>query len=160
MEKKYWFILAIGCVLLSIASLFMSVITYYTPQGFYYSFNIIDMIVITPEFNRYILNDYVGRVILDINGVWVTALAVIFILSIVCAVIGILTLRIQRPNKWQFRLTVAGLIGVTIPSLLIIVCVLGFGRYFVGRISFGIAPILTPIAMIICIITVVRRKTE
>ena len=35
------------------------------------------------------------------------------IAAILCALLGLFTLRAQRPNTWQFVLTIAGLIGVT-----------------------------------------------
>jgi len=52
------------------------------------------------------------------------------------------------------------LIGVAVPSLVLILCVLVFGGYFDGKIGFGLAPVITPAAMIVCICAVIRRKNH
>lgn len=160
MNKKNWFYLAIGCVAVSIASLFTSIITYTTPSGTQYSFSILDLLGGSPEFESIIYKQYKGPVIWDITGTTIAVLAVIAVAAILCAVIGLVTLRAQRPNTWQFILTLVGLMGVTVPSIVLIICVLGYGKYYSGTIRCGISPVITPVAMIICIAVVIRRKNK
>ena len=157
MEKKNWFYIAIGCIVVSILSLFTSVVAYTTGSGTHYSYSIIDLIQ-GDDFTNQVLWDYKGPVLWDISGPTVTILSIIAVLGIICAVIGLITLRVQRPNTWQFRLTVVGLIATAFPSLLIILGVLVLGRNFGGSLSCGIAPIITPIAMAISVYVVIRRK--
>ena len=157
MEKKNWFYIAIGCIVVSILSLFTSVVAYTTGSGSHFSYSIIDLIR-NDEFTDQVLWDYYGPILWNISGPTVTILSIIAILGIICAVVGLITLRAQRPNTWQFRLTVAGLIATAFPSLLIILGVLVLGRNFGGTLSCGIAPILTPVAMAISVYVVIRRK--
>ena len=48
----------------------------------------------------------------------------------------------------------------SIPSILIIIGVLVSSEFYYGTIGCGIAPIFTPIAMLICVRTVLRRKDK
>jgi len=160
-ENKSWFWIALGCVAVSIFALLLPVITY-LPKGETQTltFNIVDIISMSDEFDFYVLHQYYGPIVWDISNGTAAIMAVLALLAIICAVGGIFTLTAQRPNTWQFVLTIIGLVGVAIPSIVIIVCVLGYGRYFSGNIGFGIAPIISPLAMIPCIITVIGRKNK
>lgn len=163
MNKKTWFNIAIGYVCFSIISLFLPIITY-IPADFYIDtkikFSIVDLIGGSEVVDYLLTDQYYGPVIFRITGTTVAILAVIVILSVICAVVGLITLRAQRPNTWQFVLTIIGLVGTALPSLILIVCVIGFGQYYPGTIGIGIAPIITPIAMILCIAVVIRRKNR
>lgn len=160
-NKKIWFAVSISCLCVSILSLFLSIITYKPEVGGHkYSFSIIDLIGKSPEFDEYILRGYKGPVVWDITGTITAILAIFVVAGIGCSIIGLITLRAQRPNTWQFVLTIVGLIAVACPSIILIICVLGYGKYYTGTIGFGIAPIITPIAMITCIFVVIRRKNK
>lgn len=160
-EKKSWFGISLGCVGVSIISLFLPVIIYLPKGGTSkLTFNIIDMLGESKDFNFYVLHQYYGPIVWDISEVTTAILTILVLVAILCAVGGIFTLRAQRPNTWQFVLTIIGLVGVAIPSIVLIVCVLGYGKYFEGSIGFGVAPIITPLAMITCIITVIGRKNR
>lgn len=160
MNKKNWFYIALACIAVSIASLFTSIITYTTESGKQYSFSIIDLIGGSSNFESIVYEQYNGPVILDITGTATAVLAVIAVLAILCAVAGLVTLRAQRSNIWQFILTLVGLAGVAVPSVALLVCIFGYGKYYRGTIGCGISPIITPIAMIISITVVIRRKNR
>lgn len=160
MKKKAWFYIAISCVGISILSLFFSIITYRGTYGVKYSFSIVDLLIHTEKFEDQVLNQYNGPVVWDITGTITVALVVIAVFGILCSIIGLFTLRAQRPNTWQFILTITGLICVAVPSVVLIVCVVGYGKYYHGTLGFGVAPIITPIAMVLCIATVIRRKNR
>lgn len=159
MNKKNWFYIAIACVAVSVASLFTSIITYTTASGTRYSFSIVDLIGGSADF-EIVYKQYKGPVVWNITGAITTVLALVAVLAILCSVIGLVTLRAQRPNTWQFILTLVGLAGVAFPSIVLFICVLGYGKYYSGTIRCGISPVITPIAMIICIAVVVRRKNK
>lgn len=160
MTKKTWFYVSMGGVVVSILSLLTPIITYRPTGGELYQFNIIDLLCDPESFEYTVLRQYNGPVVWRITGEISAVLAVIAVAAVLCAVIGLVTLKAQRPNTWQFILTIVGLVGVAVPSEVLLVCILGFGWYFDGSIGFGPAPIITPIAMLVCIAAVVRRKNR
>ena len=159
MQRKTMFYISIGCLLVSFVSLFLPVIVYTTDRK-KYSYSVLTLITKADEFEKAVLMKYKGPVVWDITGSITVVLVVIFVFAIICSVIGLFTLRVQWPNNWQFILTIVGLVGVAFPSLVLIISVVGYGKYFPGKISFGPAPVITIIAMIACIFAVVRRKNR
>ncbi len=163
MKKKTWFYVAISCVAISILSLFTSIVSYTTYVGIYgggirkTSYSIIDLIFKT-EFRKEVLAQYTGPVLWKMGGATVSILAIVAVGAILCAIIGLITLRKQRPNRWNFVMTFIGVIGTTFPSFLVILAVVLSKNYFVGTVSCGLSPIITPIAMVICMFAVLRRK--
>ena len=159
MTNKNWFYAAQVCVGISILSLFTSIITY-KANGREYTFTIIDLLGDTKQFDRIVVNGYRGPVHWQINGAVTQVLLAVAIIGILLAVIGLFTLRAQRPNTWQFILTVLGLLGVAFPSCVLLMCVFKYGKYYKGVLGFGVSPVITPIAMLICILVVIRRKNR
>ncbi len=159
MEKKKWFYVAISGLLVSILSLFTSIITYTAPGGRSTSYSLQDLLT-SNSFRDNVLSQYTGPVLWEMGGATVSLLAFLAVAAVLCAVVGLLTLRAQRPNTWQFVLTVAGLAGTAFPSFLVLLAVALSGDYFYGTISCGIAPIVTPIAMVVCIRAVIRRRNK
>jgi ABC-type Fe3+ transport system permease subunit len=107
-----------------------------------------------------VLYHYNGPVWWDIGELTVMLLTVAAILALLCAVIGLFTLRQQRPNTWQFILTIVGLVGTGLPSILVITAVFLSDKYFDGDVTCGICPVIMPLSMIICIFAVLRRKNH
>lgn len=157
--KVGWFYLALGSIVVSLLSLFLPIFRYGKGNSTM-SFNIIDLIDGNEYFNYYIIERYSGPVIWDITSNIVSILAVVAVAALLCAVVGLITLRAQRPNKKNFVLTIVGLIGILIPSFTVIICVLGFGKYYQDKLSLGIAPFISPIAILISIGVVIRRKNK
>lgn len=154
-----WFYLAIGCVAASLLSMFLPIITY--KQGnLKFNFNIIDLVGGNSDFDYYVLECYEGPVVWKITSAITSVLAIIAIVALICAIVGIVTLRAQRPNTKQFVITLAGLVGILIPSFVIIIIVLVYGRFYDGTLSLGIAPIIAPIALGTSMGAVVRRKNK
>jgi hypothetical protein len=160
MDKKKFYYVAAVCLLLSFISLFLPVITYVNSAGYKLKYSIIDLVSKTKDFETMVLSRYKGPVVWNIDGKITTVLVYIFVLALLCALVGLVTLRAQYPNTWQFILTIIGLAGVAFPSLVLMICVIGYGKYFTGKISFGPAPIITLISMIACILAVIRRKNK
>lgn len=159
MEKKKWLYVALACVAASILSLFTSIITYISPAGKVTHYNLINLLFET-GFRDNVLSQYTGPVLWAMDGATVSILAFVAVAAVVCALVGLFTLRKQRPNTWQFILTLVGLIGTAFPSFLVILAVLISEKYFRGYLVCGISPIITPIAMAICIFVVVRRRNK
>ena len=165
MEEKRndrWFLVSAGCIAVSILTLFLPIITYSEKRSGasvrVYRYAIQDFIFNGKSFADRVLWHYTGPVLWDIGAGTVLALALLFVVSIGLALAGILTMRTQYPNRRQFALTIAGLAGTAFPSLLVLLAVPLSGKYFAGTIRCGIAPILTPAAMILCMITVSGRR--
>ena len=160
-----WLLPLIICIVASIASVFLPVLSYTYKIGTYYGltakFNIIDFIEPSEEFVD-IMATYSGSWSVYVDEVWLTILSILAVLAIIAAFVGVITMSRQRPNTWQFVLALVGIIGTAIPSLLIFLAVILSKNYFPGRFSFGIYPIITPIAMILCLIAVTqkRKKTQ
>lgn len=156
-QKKRWFYAAVISLAVSIASAFTTVLSYVTPEGDYYTFNIIDLLK-GKDFTRIVLIWYEGTVYWEIDTFWVSVFSIISILSLVLAIAGLVTLRQQRPNTWQFSMTIAALIGTALPALLILAAVLIFGENFPGILRCGIYPIISPIATLISVLAVHRKR--
>lgn len=159
MDKKKWFYVAISCVAVSVLSLFFSIITYISPTGKVTHYNLINLLFET-GFRDDVLGQYTGPVLWNMGGATVSLLAALAVAAVVCALVGLFTLRAQRPNTWQFILTLVGLVGTAFPSFLVILAVLLSENYFRGYLVCGISPIITPIAMVACIFVVVRRRNK
>lgn len=160
MQNKRWFYISMTCLIISVVSLFISIVTYTTPAGDSYSYNIVGLLFQGHDFSQRVLNSYTGPVFATFTGVKITAMAAIAIIAFICAFTGLMTIRAQYPTTGQFILTFLGLIGTAVPSVLILILVFLSRNYFIGTVSCGLAPIITPIAMIISIITVKRRKDK
>lgn len=158
-ERPVWFWIALGCVLVSILSLFLPIFRYGSGRN-EVTFNIVDLVSENEEFVEKILRGYHGPMEIDITGRMVTVMAVLAVLGLVLAIVGLVTLRAQRPRTWNFIITIIGLVVIMIPSVIAMVVVFGFGQYYADKISLGIAPILAPIALLLCIAVVVRRKRK
>ena len=159
MEKNKWFYVALGSLAVSILSLFVSVITYKMPNGIKTSYNILDFFQ-GERFVREVLVDYRGHVFWRIDSGSVRALAVLALGALIMSVVGICTMRAQRPRTWQFVMALVGLAGTAIPSFLIFYAVLQSSRGFAGQIRIGIAPLIMPIAAVISIIAVTYRRNS
>lgn len=154
-NKKGWFYIAVGGLIISLISMLFPVINY---SGM--NFTAYDMITENRYFDDLILNDYHGPVLWDLTAGTVSVLAIVAVAALLLAILGLVTLRAQRPNTINFILTIIGLLGIAVPSITVIFSVLVLGKYYSGDLTLGIAPIISPIAIIISIFAVIRRKNR
>ena len=122
-----------------------------------FTYNIIDFLIYK-QFAQKVMANYTGEWFRNIEDSRIIVLAIIGIVAILFAVIGIFSMSLQRRNRWPFVMALLGLIGTAIPSLTIIAAVFASKQYFNGTIWCGIYPLLTPVAMIICLITVTWKR--
>lgn len=155
MKRSTWLTLTLMCLVLSTASMFVPVLTYTFVGGKSVSFNVLGFLA--PDELFQILADYTGSFIVDFHEGFVIFLATLAIIAIVAAFLGVITMSVQRPNYWQFIMAIIGLIGTLIPSLLIYLAVVLSINYFPGTFTLGVYPIITPIAMVICICMVTKK---
>ncbi len=159
MGKNRWFYVAILSIIASIASLFTPIITYESEEGMVYKYTVIELIE-GEDFTNTVLCRYTGPVLWDITGSIVTGLMILTVISLICAVIAIFTLRAQYPGTWNFVLAFAGLVGIMLPVVLVIVAVVLSDKYFRGTISCGAAPAIIVTAMIVSMLAVTQRKNK
>ena len=158
-KKAIWFYVALGSIAVSLLSLFLPIFTCENYEGVK-GFNILDLVSSNGEFQQYVIDSYYGPLVFKLESGTVSILVVIGVLALLCAIIGLVTLKAQRPNTKNFILTIIGLIGISIPSLIAIICVVKYGQYYMYGLSLGIAPIISPIAILISISAVIRRKNK
>lgn len=155
MKKNQWMYLVLGCIAFSVISLFLPILVYTYPRGTVVKLNIID-IANSRELTN-ILAEYTGPFPMEIPAGVATFLAVVAALAILVAFVGAITMSMQRPNTWQFCMTLDGIIGTGVPSLLIFLAVLLSRQYLPGTFRCGIYPVITPISMVVCMVTVTRK---
>lgn len=153
-----WLLPVLICIVASVASIFLPVLTYNYPDGGSVSFNIFGFIDSAALVK--ILTGYTGSFVVNVSQTTVIILAIAAVLSIIAAFVGVITMSLQRPNRWQFVLALVGIIGTAIPSVLIFLAVLLSRNYFPGRFSCGVYPIITPVAMVLCMITVTKKHKK
>lgn len=151
LKDKLLIIGAYMCLAVSILSLFTTIIGYKNGNGEYKAFSVLDL-VSSGEFEEFVGSEYTGTVYIAIQGTVLHIFVVVGIAAIFCVVIGLATLSSQKKNVWPFIMTLIGLIGTMVPSILILVFVLALNNNYIGTLSCGVYPIITPIAMIISII--------
>lgn len=155
-KNKLWLLPVLTCIVASVASVFLPILTYAYPDGRKTSFNILNFAEPSQELTD-ILAPYNGPINIYIDRVWATVLAILAVSAIVAAFLGVITMSMQRHNTWQFLLALLGIIGTAIPAIIVIVAVPLSQKYLPGSFQFGVYPIITPIAMAMCLITVTRK---
>ena len=174
MNKKTWIYIAVGAIILSMVSLFLPVITYQNSNGNVYSFNILRVITKGSDFIDYVLMDNDGSFADKVNNpalvsllsmssddalpkVLIALVAIMGVVAIVASFLGIRSMSTQYESAWPFRLTILGLILTAIPAFAILILTLISKDYFTNTIQLGVYVFITPIAMIVAIITVTNR---
>lgn len=160
MKKNiYWLLPVLTCIVASVASVFLPVLIYVYPNGQKVSFNIFSFVEQSEDLLN-ILASYNGPFDMYIDKIWLTILAFLAVLSIVFAFIGVITMSLQRPNTWQFVMALVGIIGTAIPAILVIIAAPISQQHMPGTFNFGVYPIITPIAMTLCMITVTKKHKK
>lgn len=151
-----WLLPVLTCIVASVASVFLPVLTYIYPNGQTVAFNLFSFTEPSQDLLD-ILASYNGPYEMYIDKIWLTILAVLAVLAIIAAFIGVITMSLQRPNTWQFVLALVGIIGTAIPAIIVIIAAPVSQQFLPGTFQFGVYPIITPIAMVLCMITVTKK---
>ena len=151
-----WLLPVLTCIVASITSVFLPVLTYIYPNGRKVAFNLFGFTEPSQDLLD-ILASYNGPYEMYIPEIWLTILAVLAVLAIIAAFVGVITMSLQRPNTWQFVLALVGIIGTAIPAIIVIIAAPVSQQFLPGIFRFGVYPIITPIAMVMCMITVTKK---
>lgn len=151
-KAKHNILVIVSYIALAIAILsgFTTVVGYTNSEGIHKNFMLIDFLS-SSEFDSFVMCEYYGSIVWNIDIIFVRVLAIVAVIAVLCAVIGLKILSEQRNNIWPFVLTLVGLIGTMIPSLLLFICIVILKNSYIGTISCGVYPIVSPMAMIISI---------
>lgn len=149
--------LALLWLTISIFSMFIGVVSYTTPDGVKTTYALQDLIG-GERFSREVLYQYTGGFKVRI-GTWaLTLLCILAVGAILSALLGILIMSKQKPVRWPFVMTVIGVVGTAIPAILILVATVVSASSFPGRIAPGFYPIVTPIAVLLCLFLVIKER--
>jgi len=143
--------IAYSGLVISILSAFTTIVSYTNSRGTHRTFNLFDFLSDASGFGAFVFNEYTGKVIVHYESSQLFLLITLGAAAIICAFVGLQRLSRQTDNKVSFILTLCGLVGTMAPSVIIFVCIVALKDYYLGVISCGIYPIISPIAMIACI---------
>lgn len=147
-------------LVIAILSAFTTIVEYTNSFGVHRTFSLIDFLTDAQGFGEFVFNEYMGKAYWVYNSAQLFALIALGAAAVVCALVGLSRLSKQTDNKLSFVLTILGLVGTMAPSLFIFVCIVALKDSYLGTISCGIYPVVSPIAMVVCIIaaTQMHRK--
>lgn len=160
--KNIWLYISVGGLVLSVVTLFLSVIKYISVNGERYSYNLVDFLAHSEDFRAQTLAEYTGSIMRDATAEQVITLiiliTVIGVLALVFSVIGIVTLSQQKKNIGPFIMALLGAVGTAIPAITLLVLFALSGSYFEGTLTIGAYAIVTPIAMICTLFAVTYKR--
>lgn len=137
---------------IAILSVFTTIVGYTNGSGVHRTFTLLDFLAEDGNgFDQFVSYEYVGKVYWNINIDTIRVFAVIGVAAVICAIVGLMLISKQKENTASFVLTVFGLVGTMAPSVLILICLVVLKDQYMGTISCGVYPIVSPIAMIVCI---------
>lgn len=163
MKKKGWMYLSLACLVVSILSMFLGIISYTNVRGHHVSYNLLDFLFHPDSFTWHVSAEYTGNFFAFIDAgseaVLIILLTMIGVTALVCSFIGLTQMSKQRPAKSAFLFALIGLI-TAIPALVILTILIMSQNFFMGTIGVGPYVIITPVAMVLSIITVSKKHNR
>lgn len=142
----------------AVLSAFTTIVGYTNRSGVHRTFNLLDFLTDASGIGSFVFKEYVGRTLVFYESWQLFVLIALGAAAIVCAFVGLLRLSNQTDNQLSFVLTLVGLIGTMAPSVVIFVCIVALKDNYLGTISCGIYPIVSPIAMIVCLCATTQMR--
>lgn len=150
--------IAYSGLIISILSAFTTIVGYTNRAGAHRSFSLVDFLNDAESFESFVLKEYAGKVYVQFEPWYLFALIALRAIAIVCAFVGLIRLSKQTDNQLSFVLTIAGLIGTMAPSVITFICIVALKANYLGTITCGIYPIVSPIAMLACIAATAKMR--
>lgn len=150
----------LSCLLwiaVSVGTLFISIVSYTPVSGEKYTYAIQDLLDGT-RFSDEVLDNYTGEFYIEIGNWALILLCAMAILAILAALVGVIIMSKQKSLRWPYIMTILGVVGTAIPSIAVFTVVIMSISFFEGTVACGFYPIVTPIAMTICLITVISER--
>lgn len=142
----------------AILSAFTTIVGYTNSSGVHRSFSLIDFLSDAQGFGSFVFNEYRGKVFVQYEPWQLFVLIALGAAAIVCSFMGLKKLSKQTDNETSFALTIMGLIGTMAPSVIIFILIVALKDNYMGTISCGIYPIVSPIAMIVCLYATTQMR--
>lgn len=160
MKENKLVTVAYSSLAIAIVSAFTTIVAYTNRLGVHRAFSLIDFLTDARGFGNFVFNEYTGKTVWTYNASQLFLLIALGAAAVVCAFVGLMRLSKQTDNRLSFALTLFGLIGTMAPSLAIFICIVALKDHYLGTISCGIYPIVSPVAMLVCITaaTQMRRR--
>ena len=134
--------------------MFTTVIGYTNSKGMYRAFSILDFWA-SSDYDTFVSSEYIGVVYLSIPVPVIRVFSLFAVCAEISAIVGLLFLSQQKERLWPLVLTIGGLLGTMVPSLLIWIAVFLLRDGYPGTIKIGIYPFVSIVAKIISIIAAV-----
>lgn len=163
-KNKNWLIISLCGLALSFVTMLLPVIVYTTGSGRdagkVYSFPIYKLLD-GNTFVDVVLYEYRGNFLnwMDANAANLTILLLCLIgaSAVLLSLIGLKSMSKQYESAWPFVLTLGGIICTVIPAVALLIAVLMSGNAFDGTVKAGVYAYVTPLAMLMSCITVIKR---
>lgn len=151
-----WLMPVLICICASLASVFAPILIYVYPDGNQLSLDLGGFLN-PSEALLDILTSYSGPISTEITIVLFALLGVLVFFSIVAAAAGIILIGLRFVETWQFVLAMAGMAGIAMPPIVIMIMVLLSQEYLPGYFMPGVFPMITPIAIALCMVFVAQK---
>lgn len=164
MRKKGWMFLSLGCLAISILSLFLNILSYTNAAGVTKSYNFLNLVSDPAGFTYHVSTEYEGTLFenmyAETENMIIICVAAIGLAALICAVLGVLYMSRQRPSSGAFFLALLGLLGTALPAVSILVLLIAAQNHFAGTLKAGLYIVITPLAMILSVITVSMKHNR
>lgn len=149
---------AYAALAVTILSAFTTIVGYTNSKGVHRTYNLFNFLSDAEGFGAFVFHEYAGKVYVTYDSAYLLLLIALGLAAVVCAFSGLRRLSKQTDNRTSFILTILGLIGTAFPSLVIFIHIVALKHNYLGTISCGIYPVVSPIAMIICIVATTQMR--
>lgn len=150
--------LAYSGLVISVSSAFTTIVGYTNSTGEHRTFSLIDFLTDSNGFGAFVFTEYIGRAYVQYKSWQLFLLITLGAIAIICALAGLMRLSRQTDNLLSFILTIIGLVMTMAPALIIIICTVALKEYYLGVISCGIYPLISPVAMTVCVVAATKMR--
>lgn len=150
--------IAYSGLIIAILSAFTTIVGYTNVAGVHKTFSLIDFLVDAKELGSFVFHEFTGESLVNYHPWQLFVLIALGTVAIVFAFAGLLKLSKQTDNKTSYILTMIGLLITMAPSVVLFIEFTLLKDRYLGTVSCGIYPIVSPIAMIICIAAATKMR--
>ena len=150
--------IAYSGLIISLLSAFTTIVGYTNNAGVHKTFSLLDLLADAKGFGSFIFNEFTGKTYIYYEPWQLFVLIALGAAAIVLAFTGLNKLSKQTDNQASFVLTLLGLIATMIPAVVIFIEIIVLKDRYLGTISCGVYPVVSPIAMIACIAAATKMR--
>lgn len=150
--------IAYSGLIIAILSAFTTIVGYTNAAGIHKTFSLIDFFADAEGFGAFIFNEFTGKAYVTYQPWQLFVLIALGAIAIICAFTGLMKLSKQTDNKTSYVLTIIGLVITMAPAVILFIEFTALKNHYLGTVSCGIYPIVSPIAMIICIAAATKMR--